>query len=397
MGRCGCSGVVAAVEPSAAAAGSSEPSRRVQSRPRRYLPLALLAAVVVALGALVGMSRGHDRPAVARVGAKTAPPARPALRAPAGPIPGFLLIADRGNNRLLLVGSDKRIVWRYPSRGNPAFPFRFDDDAFFGPGYRSIISNQEAQQTLQIIGFPNGQVLWRYGHPNTRGSAPGYLNTPDDAYQLATGLVSVADAYNCRVLFLRRSGAIAREIGRTGACAHQPPRTLGAVNGATPLPGGGVLVSEIDGSWIDAFSSAGRLMWDFRAPVSYPSDPQWLGVGRILLADYTRPGSALIVDRHGRVLWRYGPSSGPGMLDHPSLATRIRPGLIAVTDDYRDRVIVISVRTHRVVWQYGHTDHEGTGAGYLNTPDGMDVLPARYALAIPELRAFLRRSTSRHG
>ena len=32
--------------------------------------------------------------------------------------------------------------------------------------------------------------------------------------------------------------------------------------------------------------------------------------------------------------------------------------------------------TNRVVWQYGHTDHPGTGHGYLNTPDGMDFIPA---------------------
>jgi hypothetical protein len=134
-------------------------------------------------------------------------------------------------------------------------------------------------------------------------------------------------------------------------------------------------VSEIAGSWIDAFSSSGRLMWDFQAPVSYPSDPQWIGHSHILLADYARPGHALIMDKQGHVLWRYGPSSGPGMLDHPSLAMRIRPGLIAVNDDYRDRVVLIDVRTRRIVWQYGHTDQNGTAPGYLNTPDGLDFLP----------------------
>ena len=86
---------------------------------------------------------------------------------------------------------------------------------------------------------------------NLRGSAPGYLNTPDDAYLLPNGLVTVADAYNCRVLFISRSHRIVRQYGTTGVCRHDPPRELGAVNGATPLPDGGTLVSEITGSWID--------------------------------------------------------------------------------------------------------------------------------------------------
>jgi Kelch motif protein len=374
----------------AAAAGQRRRRRRRRSRRLRLVVFLVSLVVVLAFAALGGRSQARHAAGSAPAVKVTARP-RLTLQVAAGPIPGELLIADRGNNRILLVDNRKRILWRYPRAGGPAYPFKFDDDAFFGPGYRSIISNQEHQHTLQIIGFPGGQLLWRYGHPNTRGSAAGYLNTPDDAYQLPGGLVSVADAYNCRVLFIDRAHRIVRELGQAGVCAHVPPGQLGAVNGATPLPGGGTLVSEISGSWIDAFSHSGRLLWDFQAPVIYPSDPQWLGGGHILLADYARPGHVLILDTHGRVLWRYGPASGPGMLDHPSLAMRLRPGLLAVNDDYRDRVVLISIHRHRIVWQYGHTDRGGSGPGYLNAPDGMDLLPARQALAAPAGRALARR------
>jgi hypothetical protein len=51
-------------------------------------------------------------------------------------------------------------------------------------------------------------------------------------------------------------------------------------------------------------------------------------------------------------------------------------GDIAVNDDFRDRVIVINPRTHRIVWQYGHTDIPGTAPGFLDIPDGMDFIPA---------------------
>lgn len=316
---------------------------------------------------------------------------------PPRPIPGYLLIADRGNDRLLLVDGKKRILWRYPrSNLRPGFPFRFDDDAFFGPSFHTIISNQEDQHTLQVISFPGGRLLWRYGHVNVRGSAPGYLNTPDDAYLLPNGLRSVADAYNCRVLLISRAGAVVRQFGRTLGCVHNPPWSYGAVNGATPTPNGGFLISEIQGSWIDGVTATGRLLWSFQAPVSYPSDPQWLGGGRILLADYTRPGHALIVNTRGRVLWRYGPSSGPWMLDHPSLALPLGNGLIAINDDYRDRVLLVSLATHRVVWQYGRTDVKGTRPGYLNTPDGMALLPTSRLRGLPAIRR-LAAQAARYG
>ena len=70
---------------------------------------------------------------------------------------------------------------------------------------------------------------------------------------------------------------------------------------------------------------------------------------------------------------------------------RLAPGLIAVNDDYRDRVVLISIRTHRVVWQYGHTDRPGTGAGYLNTPDGLDLLSTSTVRSSPRLTRLITR------
>ena len=112
-----------------------------------------------------------------------------------------------------------------------------------------------------------------------------------------------------------------------------------------------------------------------QAPVGYPSDPQPLPGGRILLADYANPGHVLIINRHGRVLWRYGPATGYGRLDHPSLAMPLPNGDVAVNDDYRHRVLVIDPRTNKIVWKYGHTGIPGSGPGHLNTPDGLDFIP----------------------
>jgi hypothetical protein len=357
----------------------------------------VLAAGVVIGIAVVGALVGHKKHATAAAAQTTTVRQRiaPVRLAPPGPLPGYLLIADRGNNRMLLVDSAKRIYWTYPKPGSTrTMPFRFDDDTFFGPRLDRIISNQEDQHTIQIVSFPGGRVLWRYGHVNVRGSAAGYLNTPDDAYLLPNGLVTVADAYNCRVLFISRAHKIVKHYG-SGVCRHNPPAELGAINGATPRADGGTLVSEINGSWIDDFGPDGRLRWTVAAPVSYPSDPQLLAPNRILLADYAHPGHAIVMTRTGRVLWRYGPSSGPGELDHPSLVTRIAPGLIAINDDYRHRVVVISMRTKRIVWQYGHTDAPGAGPGYLHTPDGLDFLRTADAQRLPVLRALLSKPPRR--
>lgn len=293
-----------------------------------------------------------------------------------GPLPGALLIADRGNNRMLLVDVRRRVLWRFPTAHDLARGTRlyFDDDTFVEPGGKAIVSNEEENHAILSIDIATHRVTLLYGRPGVKGSGPGLLNTPDDAYVLPDGTLTVADAYNCRILFIR-GHRIVRQIGTTGVCAHNPPRTLGAVNGDTPLADGGVLVSEIQGSWIDDFGPTGRLRWAVQAPVSYPSDPQPLPGGRILLADYASPGAAIIMNRYGRVLWRYGPASGWGALDHPSLAMPLPNGDIAINDDYNDRVVIVDPRKGRIVWQYGHARIPGSGPNELNTPDGMDFVP----------------------
>jgi hypothetical protein len=302
--------------------------------------------------------------------------ARPSMFS--GPLPGDLLIADRGNDRILLVNPRHKLLWHYPSRRRQRRLF-FDDDTFFVPGGGAIISNQEENHQIVMISYPRGRLVWSYGHAGVRGSGPGYLNTPDDAYKLSNGMVIVADAYNCRVLEIR-GHRIVRSIGRAGHCVHDPPRYLGAVNGDTPLPDGHILVSEINGSYLDEFTLSGQLVRVYQAPVSYPSDPQLTLKGNILLADYASPGGLVILDRRsGRVRWQYRVRSGAGMLDHPSLAAMLPNGMIAVNDDYNHRVVIIDPRTKRIVWQYGHRGASGTAHGYLNTPDGFDFVPVTAA------------------
>jgi outer membrane protein assembly factor BamB len=286
------------------------------------------------------------------------------------------LIADRGNDRLLLVDAAKRVHWRYPSPSAPPPQggFYFPDDAFFIHGGRAILSNQEDNHTLVQIAFPSGQVLWSYGRPHVPGSGPGYLNQPDDAYLLRNGDVVVADAKNCRIVILTPGGAPSSQIGTTGQCAHNPPVSLGYPNGDTPLADGNLLVSEIFGSYIDEITLGGRLVWSVHLPLSYPSDPQQLGPDTYLVADYARPGGLFEFNRQGQILWSYHPRSGRGMLDHPSLAERLPNGLIAVNDDYRHRVVIINPASGRIVWQYGRTDRPGRGPDELNTPDGFDLL-----------------------
>ncbi len=294
------------------------------------------------------------------------------------PLPGYLMIADRDNNRIIIVDPNKRIVWRFPSPGAtvPGQQFAGPDDAFITPDGRYITTNEEFSDTVAVLSLNRRpKIVWQYGHENVQGAGVGYLAHPDDAYMVSGGRqLMVADIINCRVLWLDRARRVVHAIGSAGDCAHDPPHSLLQPNGDTPLPDGGVLVTEI-GGWVDRFSASGKLDWSIKTPTNYPSDAQLLSDGNVLVAGFNQPGRIDIITPTGRIVWTYDAASGPGELDQPSLAVELPNGMIAATDDWNHRVVLIDRKRKRIVWQYGHDHVPGSAAGYLRKPDGLDLVP----------------------
>ena len=80
-------------------------------RSRVVVVFAVLAAVAL-LGALVHRSSAEQATTTTTTRPKPDPNR---VVASNGPLPGALLIADRGNDRILLVDSHRRILWRFPT------------------------------------------------------------------------------------------------------------------------------------------------------------------------------------------------------------------------------------------------------------------------------------------
>lgn len=296
----------------------------------------------------------------------------------AGAFPGGFLIADRGNGRLLAIDRTGRTWWRFPTSAVGAVPAGqafAADDAFLAPDGLTIVANDETHEVIDRIDIASGKITWQYGHYNRAGSGAGFLHTPDDAYPLANGDIVVADIENCRVIEISPAKQIVHQWGRTGACTPAAPARFGRPNGDTPLPDGGILITEIVGSRVVRLAADGHVIFDIHVPVHYPSDAQLDSAGNVVVADYNNPGAVVIVSPTGKLLWRYGPTSGAGRLDHPSLASPLPDGTIVINDDFRHRLVIVDPATNKIVWQYGITDQPGRGANHLNVPDGHEPLP----------------------
>src|SRR5262249_55586811 len=123
--------------------------------------------------------------------------------------PGGLLIADRGNGRLLVVDAAGHVLWRFPTAGSLPRGQRFSaDDAFIAPDGRTIVANDENHQVIDRIDIRTRRVVWQFGVYDRPGAGSVHLHTPDDAYPLANGDVVVADIRNCRILEIAPSKRI---------------------------------------------------------------------------------------------------------------------------------------------------------------------------------------------
>jgi hypothetical protein len=150
-------------------------------------------------------------------------------------LPGYLMIADRGNNRILVVNRAHQVVVSYPNAADIATGRRlyYDDDVFVEPGGAALISNEEDNNDIVQVDLADRSLHVLFGHLGEAGSDATHVHTPDDAYMLPDGTFTVADAYGCRIIFVRNR-RIVHQYGTSGACRHEPPRYLDAVNGDTP-------------------------------------------------------------------------------------------------------------------------------------------------------------------
>jgi DNA-binding beta-propeller fold protein YncE len=382
--------------------------RRVYRRRRTLLVLAILSVVGVVTVIAIS-STGHssstkrptaaDRssppstatppagghPAPSNVAATFLPPVAPGAPSYLTPgsnpaaLPGPILIADKLNNRLIIVDPQGHIRWVWPQPGDLAAgqTFLIPDDAFFSPDGRYIIATQEDDYVITVIDIATRKIVWRYGHPGVPGSGPGYVWNPDDAMILRDGSVISADIKNCRVIAIPHDGqAVSWQEGTLGSCTHNPPHQYGSPNGVFPEPNGHFLVTEINGDWVDEIDTSGHVYWATQPPqVYYPSDSNQIGPDRYLTVDYSLPGQAVIFNQAGQTLWRYDPTSGPAELNQPSLAMALPNGDILLNDDHNHRVVIINPSTNQIVWQYGHDGVASSAPGYLDNPDGLDPLP----------------------
>ena len=134
------------------------------------------------------------------------------------------MIADRGNNRILVVDPAGQVVFRYP---RPAIAVACSTTTTRSWSRAANTSSPTRRTTTRSsqVSLKDRSMKLLFGHPGEPGSDSTHVNTPDDAYMLPDGTFTVADASNCRILFIR-ARRIVRSYGHAGDLPPRPAALL---------------------------------------------------------------------------------------------------------------------------------------------------------------------------
>ncbi|MEB3298701.1 MAG: PQQ-binding-like beta-propeller repeat protein [Candidatus Sericytochromatia bacterium] len=192
---------------------------------------------------------------------------------------------------------------------------------------------------------------------------------------LESGEVLLADPPRRRVVRLDASG---REIWM-----HRLP--MPAL--AREVPGGNVLLVDMELGRVIEFDRRNQTeAWGYGGGdaerLRQPRHASRLADGHTLIVD-TGQHRILEVTPDRKVVWAYGETGkagvARGLLFKPMAALRREDGVTVILDTGNHRILGVD-RSGTVLWQYGNASNrlgggQGSGAGLLNDPQGMSLLP----------------------
>jgi hypothetical protein len=214
------------------------------------------------------------------------PPSSPALPGCSDPVNGC------PDNRVFIVGPGGNILWQYGQAGvTGAGPNQLNTPVqalilatFPGhPGVHVLIADQGNQRIILVN--LQGNIVWQYGVTGVAGDAPGQLNNPNSGEVLENGHILIADESNNRVIEINAQGHILKTFTAGG--------TVSGAAFASRLENGDTLISDAGNNRIVQVDRNDKVVWQYVTNTASDSNPNPQPTRGIRL----RNGDTLISDQ----------------------------------------------------------------------------------------------------
>lgn len=221
------------------------------------------------------------------------------------------------DNRVFFVGPFGNIIWQYGQAGVTGAGFNqlntpvqalFTQDFPHHPGPSVLIADQGNQRII-VVNLAH-KIVWQYGTTGVSGNGPNQLNNPNSGEVLENGHVLIADENNNRVIEVTTGGTIVKTFTAGGSVS-------GAAF-ASRLPNGDTLISDSNNNRIVEVDRNDHVVWQYFTNLQVGSNPSPLPTRAVRLEN----GDTLISDQFndrvievtmtGKIVFQQGALNVPG-------------------------------------------------------------------------------------
>ncbi len=166
------------------------------------------------------------------------------------------------DNRVFLVDRKGTIVWQYGQAGvagSGMDQLNTPVQAAVLPEFQNrrgmfvIIADQGNQRVIVVD--RHKRLIWQYGTTGTSGTGPNQLNNPNSAEQLENGNILIADEANNRAIEVNLGMQIVKQFTAGG--------TLNGVAFASRLPNGNTLITDAGNNRIVEVDPTDNIVWQY--------------------------------------------------------------------------------------------------------------------------------------
>lgn len=248
------------------------------------------------------------------------PPSSPALPGCSDPVNGC------PDNRVMLVDRGGHIVWQYGQAGvagSGADQLNTPVQAaalkgFMGHAGLHVIIADQGNQRIIVVDRQH-RLVWQYGTTGTAGNGPNQLNNPNSAEVLDNGNILIADESNNRAIEITAQGGLVKQFTAGGS--------LNGVAFASRLPNGNTLITDANNNRVVEVDPNDNIVWQYVTNTMPGSNANPLPTRAVRLAN----GNTLIsdqfndrvieVDPGGDIVFQQGvlnmPGNGANQLNGP--------------------------------------------------------------------------------
>ena len=298
--------------------------------------------------------------------------------------PGNILISDQFNNRVIEIDKRGDIVWSWglgPHDFSANSPLGVNDAERVGndtlmaatgiPPHVDPYCKKGCPDNRVLLVDPHGNIVWQYGMFGVTGSGPDELNAPVQSTWAPDKTVYITDQGNQRVIQVDKATNILWQYGTTGVAGNGFDE-LNSPNSAELLNNGNVLIAdEGNNRVIEVDKKTKNIVATYTAQgtMNAPAFASLLPNRKLLVPDGGN-NRIILLNRQDGITFEYDTNkqSGSNPNPAPSRAIETMHGLIVVSDQFNDRVIVID-RKGNLLKQYGNLNTPGYGT--TNTSAGL--------------------------